>query len=173
MIAAERDEAGQELQRAFIERVGGLLPAAYRLAYGMLHDASEAEDTVQEALFKAWRAYARLRDGSNVRGWFMTIVANQCRHQRRGRWWTVLKRGEMPDGAVSDSGLPFEDAAELRRSLALLPHDYRLAIVLRYYLDLPLKEVSQVLGISVPATKSRIHRAVGRLRLELDEEVGR
>ena len=85
----------------------------------------------------------------------------------------MLKRGEMPDGPVSDSGLPFEDAAELRRSLALLPHDYRLAIVLRYYLDLPLKEVSQVLGISVPATKSRIHRAVGRLRLELDEEVGR
>jgi RNA polymerase sigma-70 factor (ECF subfamily) len=169
VIAVQGGGLDPEVQHVFVHQVSALLPTAHRLAYGMLHDTHEAEDAVQEAVFKAWRGFAGLRGDSNVRAWFLTIVANQCRQQRRSRWWTVLKREEVPDGPVAQPGLPFEEAEELRRALARLPHDQRLAVVLRYYLDLPFEEVGRVLQISVPAAKSRVHRAVGKLRLELEE----
>ncbi len=169
ITAAQDEAAGEEaVQDVFVERLRPLLPTAHRLAYGMLHDVHEAEDAVQEAIFKAWRAFGRMRT-ENVRAWFLKIVANQCRQQRRSRWWTVLRQAEPPVGAAADSGMPMEDANELRRALAGLPHDQRLAVVLRYYLDLPFEEVGRVLGVSTQAAKSRVHRVLGRLRLELEE----
>jgi RNA polymerase sigma-70 factor, ECF subfamily len=173
ITVANAETQNQERPDAFPAQVVELLPSALRLAYGMLQNPTEAEDAVQEAVFKAWRGFGRLRDGSNVRAWFLTVVANQCRQQRRNRWWSVLKRNELPDAPDLAAQLPYEDVAELRQSLAALPHDQRLAIVLRYYLDLPLEEVGRVLGISVEAAKSRVHRALGKLRLELEEEWNR
>jgi len=58
-------EAHQD--RAFEDLVAPLVPAAQRLAYGMLQNGHEAEDAVQEATFKAWRAFPRFREGSNAR----------------------------------------------------------------------------------------------------------
>jgi RNA polymerase sigma-70 factor (ECF subfamily) len=168
-MGLERITGEEAVSDVIVERLRPLLPTAYRLAYGILHDAQEAEDAVQEAIFKAWRAADRLHRDSNVRPWFLKIVANQCRQQRRNRWWAVLRQAEPPDVVAAGHGLPMEDADELRRALARLPHDQRLAVVLRYYLDLPYEEVGRVLGVSVPAAKSRVHRVLGRLRLDLEE----
>src|SRR5216684_2544553 len=82
-------EANQD--RPFADLVTPLVPAAQRLAYGMLQNAQDSEDAVQEATFKAWRAFPRLREGSNHRAWFLTIVANECKQRRRNRWWSILK----------------------------------------------------------------------------------
>jgi RNA polymerase sigma-70 factor (ECF subfamily) len=76
-------------QQAFIRLVQPLLPAAYRLAVGMLRSETEAEDAVQEAVLKAWRNFGRFRRDSDLRPWLFTIVANECRRQRRSRWWSV------------------------------------------------------------------------------------
>jgi RNA polymerase sigma-70 factor (ECF subfamily) len=157
-------------ETAFFDLLRPLLPTAHRLAYGMLHDAHEAEDAVQEAILNAWRASGRLRADANVRAWFLKIVANQCRQHRRSRWWSVLQ-ADVPERVEPGSGVAAEDADELRGALARLPHDQRLAVVLHYYLDLPFAEVGRVLGISGQAARSRAHRAIVRLRLDY-EEVG-
>src|SRR5206468_1475292 len=69
---------------AFALLLDPLWEPAYRLAYSMLRDRAAAEDAVQEAGMKAWRAAGRLRDDSgDLRPWFLTIVANQCRSIRR------------------------------------------------------------------------------------------
>src|ERR1051326_9386866 len=69
-----------------------LLDPAYRLAAVMLADRTAAEDAVQEAAVKAWRKLRQFRgDASALRPWFLSIVANECRMLRRGRWWSVLK----------------------------------------------------------------------------------
>lgn len=159
-------EANQD--RPFAVLVVPLIPAAQRLAYAMLQNAHDCEDAVQEATFKAWRAFPRLREQSDIRAWFLTIVANECRQRRRNRWWSILKLGaalvEEPTPSGSD-----EEALDLRRALNRLPADMKLALVLRYYLDLPFDEVGRMLGVNSNAARARVHRALGRLRVEVPE----
>ena len=161
--ADSRPGAGATDAAAFDALVGPLVDYGYRLAYSMLGNWSDAEDAVQEATLKAWRNLHRLADQSAVRPWFLTIVANQCRSMRRGRWWSVIKLAE-PE---RESAGPEDTAVrrtEMQRALARLGREDRLALQLRHYMDLPLEEVAAVLGVSVTAAKSRIHRAEQRLR---------
>jgi DNA-directed RNA polymerase specialized sigma24 family protein len=83
--AAAGDEA------SFEALVAPHLELAFRLAVTLFGDAAAAEDAVQEATFKTWRHLGRLRAGSTVRAWLLTVVANECRSQRRSRWWRVLR----------------------------------------------------------------------------------
>ena len=142
-----------------------ILPSAYRLAVGLLRSAPEAEDAVQDAVLKAWQHFGRFRRGSDLRPWLLTIVANECRRQRRSRWWSVIKGPEDLGRLVDETSSIDSTAADLRRALYRLPHDQRLVIILRYYLDLSFEEVAQTVGVSEKAAKSRIYRALDRLRL--------
>jgi RNA polymerase sigma-70 factor, ECF subfamily len=146
---------------AFADLLRPQYRAAFRIAYGLLHDADEAEDVVQEAAFKAWRRLGNLREGSSLRPWFFAIVANQCRSVSRSRWWSVTK-GDPPEGDMSS--VDVAAAVDLRRALRRLSHDDRLIVVLRYYLDLPFEEIAATLGISTKAARNRVERAVHRLR---------
>src|SRR5256886_17444181 len=154
--------------RPFVELVAPLIPAAQRLAFGMLQNAHECEDAVQDATFKAWRAFPRFREGSNARAWFLTIVANECRQRRRSRWWSLLRVAE-PAGEEPAAPQADESSMDLRRALGRLPAGVKLALVLRYYLDLPLEEVGHLLGVGEKAAKARVHRALRRLRVEIPE----
>ena len=161
--------AGRGDEGAFDALVGPHVDVAFRLAVTMLHDRAEAEDAVQEATLKAWRAIGRLRPGSNVRAWFLTIVANQCRSLRRSRWWSLVRLADTErhgGGGADDVAVARTDLA---RALGRLSPDDRVAVYLRYYEDLPLDEVAAVAGISLAAARSRVSRAVGRLRLQLEE----
>src|ERR1700674_2139166 len=127
-------------QQAFMLLVEPLLPAAYRLAVGMLRSESDAEDAVQEAVLKAWRHFGRFRRGSDLRPWLFTIVANECRYQRRSRWWSVIRRSEAPDD-LADETSPVDPASvDLRQALYRLPHDQRYVLILPFYLDLFFEE---------------------------------
>jgi RNA polymerase sigma-70 factor (ECF subfamily) len=152
-------------QQAFMLLVEPLLPAAYRLAVGMLRSESDAEDAVQEGVLKAWRHFSRFRRGVDLRPWLFTIVANECRLQRRSRWWSVVRTSEGLDN-LADSTSSLDPAiVDLRQAIYRLPHDQRFVVVLRYYLDLSYEEVAETLGVSTKAAKSRTYRAVERLRL--------
>jgi RNA polymerase sigma-70 factor (ECF subfamily) len=159
--------AGSGTERDLAELIAPLVPGAQRLAFGMLQNPHDAEDAVQEATFKAWRAYPRFREGGDLRAWFLTIVANECRQRRRNRWWSVLKVGDRQPEREDRGG--DVEAIDLRRALNRLPDQMKLAIVLRYYLDLPFDDVGRVLGVSGKAAKARVHRALTRLRVSVPE----
>jgi RNA polymerase sigma-70 factor (ECF subfamily) len=149
---------------AFDALLAPLLDPAYRLAVVLLGDRTEAEDAVQEAALKAWSRLSQLRgDRSRVRSWFLSVVANECRMSRRRSWWSVLRMPELGGDAASP-----EDAAvgalDLERAIRQLPADDRLALFSHYYLDLPLEECAQLMGVSLGTAKSRIYRAARRLR---------
>lgn len=146
-----------------------VIPTAQRLAYAMLQNEHECEDAVQEATFRAWRAFSTFREGSNFRAWFLTIVANECRQRRRNRWWSILKLGDRTADQRPQSAGDEIDAIDLRRAVNRLPDQMKLAIVLRYYLDLPFEDVGSVLGVTGKAAKARVHRALTRLRVEVAE----
>jgi RNA polymerase sigma-70 factor (ECF subfamily) len=157
-----RAKAGDRF--AFDELVGPLVDQGFRLAFGMLHDREAAEDAVQEATMRSWRKLGNLRPGTEIRPWFLAIVANQCRTAARGRWWSVIRLDATPRPA----GSGFEDrivrGADLRAALRKLAVDQREVLVLRYYLDLPLEEVAAIIGVPVGTVKSRINRGLAALR---------
>jgi RNA polymerase sigma-70 factor, ECF subfamily len=152
-------------QRTFMELLQPLLPGAYRLAVVLLKTTPEAEDAVQDAVLKAWQNFGRFRRDSELRPWLFTIVANECRRRRRSRWWSVISASAVPDERLTEMAAADPTAADLRRAVHRLPHDQRLAIVLRYYLDLRFDEVAQVLHVSTKAAKARTYRALEKLRL--------
>ena len=146
---------------AFAELVRPHYSAAFRLAYGMLHNVDEAEDVVQESAFTAWKKLGNVREGSPLRPWLLAIVANKCRAAARSRRWP-LELSDRPDEVM-----PAPDIAaglDLRRGLARLTHDARLLLVLRFYLDMPYGDIASMLGISKKATRTRVERALHRLR---------
>src|SRR5947199_293609 len=86
---------------AFASLLRPLLEPAYRLAVGMLQDRQLAEDAVQEAAVNAWRKLYQLREGREMRPWFLGIVAHECATTRRNRWFSVLKIDAEPPGAAA------------------------------------------------------------------------
>ena len=157
---------------AFGALIAPLVHPAYQLAVGMLQDATEAEDVVQEACLTAWRKLGHLRAATSLRPWFLAIVASRCRRARRSRWLSVVKQAD-PVAIVAPSDPSGTVAADLRLACRNLAHDELLVLTLHYCLDLPLDEVGTTLGISREAAKSRLYRAVRKLRpmLEDPEEV--
>lgn len=158
----------ERARRGDAEALGDLLEphldTGYRLALSMLRLPDAAEDAVQESCFKAQRAVSGFRgDASAVRPWFLTIVANHCRSQlrRRHRGWLEL----MPEMETPDESPNRERHLDLRRELSRMRQQKdRLVLALFYYLDLPLAEVAQVMGVSESAARSRLYRAVAVLR---------
>lgn len=127
----------------------------------MLNDRTAAEDAVQEAALKAWRGRSRFRAGAEMRPWFLTIVANECRTARRARWWRVLRLPELRAEPRPDR---LEERVDLDGALDRLPPQHLLALSLYYHLDLPIEEVARVLGCNEGAARQRIHRALTALR---------
>ena len=157
---------GQTESADFDALIGPHLDAGYRTALAILRDPDAARDAVQEASFKAWRKLNQLHEGKPARPWFLAIVANECRSERRRHWWSVIR---MPDVASARTDVE-PDSIDINRELAKLPREDRLALFLYFYLDLPLEDVATVLGLSAAGAKTRVYRAARKLRpgLELD-----
>ena len=160
-------DAARVAERDFEALVGPLVEPGLRLAYSMLGDRAEAEDATQEAITKAWRNLARLRDRTQVRPWFLAIVANQCRNVRRTRWFRTVR---MPAFFQASAGAADSDRLDIERALARLSMGDHQILFMHYYLDLPIEEIAVALGISRAAAKGRIYRACHRLRPDLLEE---
>lgn len=174
---------------AFDELVRRYQTVAFRTAWLITGNAADAEDVAQDAFVKAWRALDRFdrqrglralarRSGQatgEFRPWLLTIVANEARNRRR----SVGRRRESPfDPAVFDLQASGEspstvierqtDAEGLVSALNALPERDRLAIELRYVLDLNEAEMAAVLGVERGTVKSRLSRALTRLRASLE-----
>jgi len=149
-----------------------LLGQAYRLACGLLHDHQAAEDAVQEAAFNAWRKLPQLREGSEMRPWFFAIVANECRSATRSRWWSVI-RAVVPEPITQPQDEAIVAGVELRQALRAMDADKRLVLVLHWYLDLPVKDIAAITGLSIRGAETRLLRATNELRKRMEANRGR
>jgi RNA polymerase sigma factor (sigma-70 family) len=158
----------------------------YRLAYRMTGRPEDAEDVVQEAFVKAYRALDRYREGSAFRPWLLRIVANETRnlHRSAGRraarearaWDQVAPLlAAHPGAAAGSSGRDdtaealerSERRAELVAALGRLATPYREVVTCRYLLELDEDETAAVLGRPRGTVKSRLHRALRALEADL------
>ena len=148
---------------------------AFRTAYVITGSAADAEEVVQDAFVKAYRARGRFRSGAPFRPWLLAIVANEARNRRRatGRRarLTMQLAEERPSGGAAPSPevalLAREERAELLAAVDRLGEEQRAAVACRYFLGLSEAETAAVLGCRPGTVKSRLSRALARLEEEL------
>ena len=149
---------------------------AHRTAY-VVAGSADAEDAAQEAFVKAYYALHRFKPGSAFRPWLLKIVANEARNRRRSagrRAALALRATQEPSGEAAPSPeavlLAGERRAELVAALNRLAEHEREALACRYLLGLSEAETAAALGVRPGTVKSRLSRALERLRAELEEE---
>ena len=150
---------------------------AFRTAWLITGSAADAEEAAQDAFLKAQRALPRFREGAPFRPWLLAIVANEARNRRSAagrREDLVLRVAEerrpgdavpSPEAALLDS----ERRDELLAALARLSDADRRAIACRHLLGLSERETAAAFGVRRGTVKSRLSRALARLRAELGE----
>jgi RNA polymerase sigma factor (sigma-70 family) len=165
-------------QSAYGELVQAYQGIAFRTAYLVVGDASEAEDAAQEGFVKAFYAMNRFRPGAPFRPWILQIVANEARNRRRsaGRRTALVMRtaADAPSGEAAPSPeaamLTSEQREELLAAVNQLREEDRLVIACRYFLELSEEETAATLGWRRGTVKSRLSRALGRLRAQMGEK---
>jgi RNA polymerase sigma-70 factor (ECF subfamily) len=147
---------------------------AFRAAYLVTGSAAEAEDAAQEGFVKAWQALPRFREGAPFRPWLLAIVTNEARNRRRaaGRQAALALRAlEPPPEGPDETAGAHADHERLLRIVGGLSEEHRLVIGYRYFLDLSEEETAEALGIPRGTVKSRLARALERLREQMEVEV--
>lgn len=134
----------------------------YHFALWITRDRHRAEDVVQEALTRAWRSWSHLKDESARRGWLYAIVRNEAYREMRGG----NREAELDEEALAQIAdeRDFTRGVELRQIMERLPRRFMEPLVLQNLGGLSCEEISQVLGVSVGATMTRISRARSALR---------
>lgn len=150
---------------------------AFRAAYLVAGSSADAEEATQDACVKAWLALARFRTGAPFRPWLVRIAINEARNRRRGagrRAGLTLRLVADPAGvrvspSAEDETLATERRAELAAQLGRMREDDQLVIAARYVLGLSEAETATALGLRPGTVKSRLARALQRLREQLEE----
>lgn len=131
-----------------------------RLAFLLTGSAETAQDLVQDSFVRLHRKWSTVRTPD---AYLRTSVVNACRSHHRRRARERSKR-------IEPEGVALLGADELSDVLLKLPYRQRAAVVLRYYHDLPDREIAEALNCRIGTVASSIHRALARLRLELNHE---
>jgi RNA polymerase sigma-70 factor (ECF subfamily) len=174
LVWLERARRGDE--QAFGKLVEAYQGPVYNLAYRMLGSAGEAEDAAQETFVRIYTKLHTYQPDRKLSSWIFSIASHYCidRLRRRGHasWLsldedplvTVLPSGERDP---EDEVMREEVRDEIQGLVEQLPPAYRAPLILRYWQDMSYQEIADVLGLSVQAVKSRLHRA----RLQITERV--
>jgi RNA polymerase sigma-70 factor (ECF subfamily) len=165
MIQTRPDESGARLEDAFGQLLESLRPDLVRFAYWLARDRSIAEDVVQEAMLRAWRARLELKDEAAARHWLLTIVRREhARLYERKRLVTVDLTDVIAreDAALARAG--DGELLDLRSAILRLPDEYREPLVMQVLGGYSTAEIAREMNLSTPAVLTRLFRARNRLR---------
>ncbi len=168
---------GVNAYEQLVERYSTL---AFRTAYLITGSEADAQDASQEAFVKAFRALGRFRAGAPFRPWLLQIVANEARNQRRSSnrrvdlFLRVADRLGTGGAAPSPERLAeaTEERDQLLRAVNSLREEDRLVVACRYFLELSSEETAIALRWPEGTVKSRLSRAIDRLRERLGGQDG-
>ena len=143
----------------------------FRFAYLFLGDPDDAEDITQETFLRAYHNLKRFDSTRPLRPWLLSIAANLARNRHRSaaRYLAALTRSfraePPPSVDVETHAAHNQDAGQLWKAVRQLNADDQQIIYLRFFLDLSTAEAAQALDVAEGTVKSRLNRAVGRLRV--------
>ena len=169
--SAAKDSADKD--RGWRDAVVDLIPALRAFAWSLSHNASDADDLVQDTLIKAWTNRDKFEPGTNLRAWLFTILRNTyytaaVRRRREVRDETGKYAATLSTGPTQDWSLAIR---ALQAALAQLPDEHREALILVGAAGLTYEEAAEVCGCALGTIKSRVNRARARLLklMEADE----
>jgi RNA polymerase sigma-70 factor (ECF subfamily) len=164
--------------RAYEELVERHQQLAFRVAWLVTRSTPDAEEAAQDGFVKAYRSLDRFREDAAFRPWLLAIVGNEARNRRVAagrRERLALRVGEERPEAVARAAeaeaLAAGERQELLAAVARLPERDRLVIGARFFLELSEAETAAALGLRKGTVKSRLSRALARLRKELEVDV--
>jgi RNA polymerase sigma-70 factor (ECF subfamily) len=150
--------------------------AAYNLARWLSHSPADAEDLVQDAMLRAFRAFDGFR-GGDAKPWLLAIVRNCWRSSGAD----VRRRGHVPlpdeDTLVSEEAGPesravrASESRKLNEAIALLPDEFREVLILREMEDMSYREIAEVIGSPIGTVMSRLARARGLIKKNWREHI--
>lgn len=143
--------------------------AVFRLCYLLLGDPDDAEDVAQDTFLRAWKHLKGFDGTRPLRPWLLSIASNLASNRRRsaGRYFAALMRAfrdEPTPVRIEEKSAQHLEASELWHAVQTLDTNDQRIIYLRYFLDLPVDETAQVLQIAEGTVKSRLSRAMEKLR---------
>ena len=167
VVRAQRGD--EEAFASLAVAVGDRLHA---VSHRILRDIDLAEDATQQTLLAIWRDLPTLRDPARFDAWSYRLLVRACYAEgRRTRQWSPnLRVLPVDEPAGPDAMSSVVDRDQLERGFRRLSIDHRAVVVLHHYLDLPLDQVAETLGIAVGTVASRLHYAMRALRAALDAD---
>lgn len=157
---------------AFGTLIQPCLDPSYRLALRIVDDPTEAEDAVQDALYKAWRALPGFRGDAKFSTWVYRIVWRECVDRTRRRESLLLEVDVVDANPTNDPEQRWEareTQTEVEHALRRLSVPYRTVLTLFYIEDLPMREIADILELPLGTIKTHLHRARNALRKVLSE----
>lgn len=157
----------EELEDVFITFIRTQQKSLYRLAYSYTKNEQDALDIMQDSIQKGWLALHKLTKQEQMKSWFYTILVRTA--------IDLLRKQKRVDLIGDESLLQLceQDTyqnIDLQQALDHLPLHQREVIVLRYFEDLKIEDVAQILQIPLSTAKSRLYRALQLLKIELEME---
>lgn len=164
----ERAAAGDEV--AFAHLVSTYHADLVRVTYVVCGDADLARDAVQSAWMIAWRRLGSVRDHASVRGWLVSVAANEARQliRRQNRRTVVELKVAASDPTVRGPSGAI-DRVDLVNALNQLKPEDRMLLALRYVAGFDATEIGAKVGMSPSGTRARFARLLARLRKELED----
>ncbi|MBI3152301.1 MAG: RNA polymerase sigma factor [Chloroflexi bacterium] len=148
--------------------------AVFRLSYLLLGDPDDAEDVAQETFLRAWKHLRRFDLTRPFRPWLLSIASNLASNRRRsaGRYLAALTRAfrnEPASAGIEEKSVQHMEGNELWQAVKNLEFTDQQIIYLRYFLELPVHEAAEVLQVAEGTVKSRLNRALEKLRKIIQE----
>jgi RNA polymerase sigma-70 factor, ECF subfamily len=160
----QKQEASRTVEREFEQRLADSSPLAYRVALGVLHSTADAEEVAQEALVRAYRYFARLRDPAHFPAWLVRVTWRLAIDRQR----SAARRERREQAALANEPLPLnvEEAAlsrefqgRLEQAVDSLPEKLRRVVILAAIEGYDMRETAALLGLPEGTVRSRLHRA--------------
>ncbi|PID63081.1 MAG: RNA polymerase subunit sigma-70 [Ignavibacteriae bacterium] len=157
----------------------------YNFAFKICRDKERAEHTMQETFLSMIKSLNQFSGKSKLSTWLYTIVSNHCLMLARSQKKHDYSSLENNEGIIDDKNIidwkyvpnKYSENEEIKeildKSIKKLPYDYRIVFLLRDVEGLSTKETAKIVDLSVPAVKSRLHRARSFLRNELNKYLGK
>ena len=140
----------------------------YRVAYSYVKNADDALDIMQESIYKAVSHIDSLQDINYINTWFYRIIVNTSIDFLRKQKKVIPVEDEILENFISESNDEYENF-DLQKAMDDLPEKYKSVVVLRYFEDLKIEEIAEILNENINTIKTRLYKALKLLRIKMDD----